>query len=159
MPTSSRYGWSTPAPTDPDDVPTDLASLASQIETTLATITADTGWVTSGVVSPSAGVSVGSCRFRRVGPWVSCDIFLTATVDYTFGPTGDISNSIFNARITDARFLPSGGSQALAVHGVSGRLLSAAVETSGRILIGALGGTSAIAVGDALRMGGTYLAG
>lgn len=126
--------------------------------TAQARITADTDWVTSGVVSPSAGVSVGSCRFRRIGPWVSCDIYLTATVAYTLGASGDISNSIYNAQITDARFLPSGGSQALAAHGASGRLLSAAVETSGRILIGAFGGTVGIAVGDAIRMGGVYLA-
>lgn len=127
--------------------------------TAQARLLADTDWVTSGVVSPSAGVSVGSCRFRRVGPWVSCDIYLTATVAYTIGPTGDISNSVYNAQITDARFLPSGGSQAIAAHGSAGRLVSAAVETSGRILIGALGGTSDIAVGDVFRMGGVYLAG
>lgn len=57
MPTTSQYGWSTPAPTDPDDVPTDLASLASQIEATMSTILARlpyrvlTGMVT---VTPSA---------------------------------------------------------------------------------------------------------
>lgn len=126
--------------------------------TAQARLGSDTGWVTSGVVSPSAGVSVNSCRFRRIGPWVSCDIYLTATVAYTLGPTGDISNSVYNAQITDARFLPSGGSQALAAHGSSGRLVSAAVETSGRILIGAFGGTGGIAVGDVFRMGGVYLA-
>ena len=126
--------------------------------TAQARMTSDTSWVTSGVVSPSAGVSVGSYRFRRVGPWVSCDIYLTATVAYTLGASGDIGNSIYNAQITDARFLPSGGAQALAAHGSSGRLVSAAVETSGRILIGAFGGTSGIAVGDVFRMGGTYLA-
>lgn len=126
--------------------------------TAQARLGSDTGWVTSGVVSPSAGVSVNSCRFRRIGPWVSCDIYLTATVAYTLEPTGDISNSVYNAQITDARFLPSGGSQALAAHGSSGRLVSAAVETSGRILIGAFGDTGGIAVGDVFRMGGVYLA-
>lgn len=35
MPTTPRFGWSTPAPTDPDDVPIDLASIASQIEATM----------------------------------------------------------------------------------------------------------------------------
>lgn len=57
MPTTPQYGWSTPAPTDPDDIPTDLASLASQVEATMSTILARlpyrvlTGMVT---VTPSA---------------------------------------------------------------------------------------------------------
>ena len=57
MPTTSRYGWSTPAPTDPDDVPTDMASLASQIEATMSTILARLPYrVLTGMVSivPSA---------------------------------------------------------------------------------------------------------
>ena len=57
MPTTSKYGWSTPAPTDPDDVPTDMASLASQIEATMSTILARLPYrVLTGTVSivPSA---------------------------------------------------------------------------------------------------------
>ena len=36
MPTTPTYSWSTPVDTSANDVPADLASLASQIETTLA---------------------------------------------------------------------------------------------------------------------------
>lgn len=39
MPSTSIYGWSTPAAADDNDVPTDLASLAGQIETTVDGLT------------------------------------------------------------------------------------------------------------------------
>lgn len=39
MPSTSIYGWSTPAAADDNDVPTDLASLAGQIETTVDELT------------------------------------------------------------------------------------------------------------------------
>ena len=36
MPTTATYGWTTPASSAANDVPTDLASLANQIEATLS---------------------------------------------------------------------------------------------------------------------------
>lgn len=57
MPTTPTFGWRTPAPTDPDDVPTDLASLASQIETTL--LAGDSGWI---ALTLKSGFSHGPAR-------------------------------------------------------------------------------------------------
>lgn len=157
MPTTSQYGWSTPAPTDPDDVPTDLASLASQIETTLATLTADTGWVSAGVASGSAGVTVSSQTFRRVGRVVSFDLLLIATVATTVPTSGDIGNSIYVVNLAPGWYPTAGPTQGVGSNGASGRVLSGGVTTSGQMHVGAVGGSGTIAVGDPLRLAGTYI--
>lgn len=38
MPTTARYSWTTPASTDPNDVPLDMAGLAAQVEATVGGI-------------------------------------------------------------------------------------------------------------------------
>lgn len=61
MPTTPTYGWSTPVDTSVNDVPADLASLASQVEATVANITADK-------------VLIGSTWYQRSGAWAQQDL-------------------------------------------------------------------------------------
>lgn len=117
----------------------------------------DTGWITSGILTATAGLTLGSYGLRRVGPWVAVDILATATTSSSWVTSGDFSNSQFVLQLTDSRFFAS-RTQALPSNGASGRVFSGAVNTSGSIYIGAIGGTVAIASGDSLRFGGTYLA-
>lgn len=156
MPTTSQYGWSTPAPTDPDDVPTDLASLASQIETTLATLTADTGWVTSGVATVSSGATISSASFKRVGRVVSFDLAMTATVATTVPASGDIPNSVYVVNLASGWYPTTGPSQTTS-GGRLGRITSGAVTTGGTMHVTSVGGSGNIAVGDSLHLGGTYI--
>ena len=61
MPTTPTYGWSTPVDTSANDVPVDLASLASQIEATVKPITEDK-------------VLIGSTWYQRSGTWAQQDL-------------------------------------------------------------------------------------
>ena len=57
MPTTPTYSWSTPVDTSANDVPADLASLASQIETTVAARTS------------SDTIIIGGAAYARSGSW------------------------------------------------------------------------------------------
>lgn len=59
MPTTPTYAWSTPVDTSVNDVPADLASLASQIETTVAARTS------------SDTIVIGGTAYARSGSWAA----------------------------------------------------------------------------------------
>lgn len=59
MPTTPTYAWSTPVDTSVNDVPADLASLASQIETTVVARTS------------SDNIVIGGATYARSGSWAS----------------------------------------------------------------------------------------
>lgn len=120
-------------------------------------MTADTGWVSSGVASGSAGVTVSSQTFRRVGRVVSFDLLLVATVATTVPTSGDIGNSIYVVNLASGWYPTAGPTQGVGSNGASGRVLSGGVTTSGQMHVGAVGGAGTIAVGDLLRLAGTYI--
>lgn len=119
----------------------------------------DTGWVGSGVATALAGVTVSGQTFRRVGSGVWFDLSLTATVAYTVPTSGDISNSIYQVQLAAAwtPSTPGTPTQGVGSNGSTGRVLSGAVTGSGVIYVGAVAGTNNIAVGDTLRLAGSYL--
>lgn len=125
--------------------------------TAQARMTADTGWVTSGVATASAGVTISSQYFRRVGRVVSFDLLLVATVATTVPTSGDIGNSIYVVNLASGWYPTAGPTQGVGSNGASGRVLSGGVATSGQMHVGAVGGAGTIAVGDPLRLAGTYI--
>lgn len=125
--------------------------------TAMARVTADTGWVASGVASGSAGVTISSQYFRRVGRVVSFDLLLYATVATTVPTSGDIGNSIYVVNLASGWYPTAGPTQGVGSNGTSGRVLSGGVTTSGQMHVGAVGGSGTIAVGDPLRLAGTYI--
>ena len=133
--------------------PTAQARLAAQV----ATLTADTGWVASGVATVNAGVTISSQTFRRVGRVVSFDLLLVATVATTVPTSGDIGNSIYVVNLASGWYPTTGPTQGVGSNGASGRVLSGGVTTSGQMHVGAVGGAGTIAVGDPLRLAGTYI--
>lgn len=133
--------------------PTAQTRLVGQV----ATITADTGWVTSGVATVSSGVTISSQTFRRVGRVVSFDLLLVATVATTVPTSGDIGNSIYAVNLAAGWYPTTGPTQGVGSNGASGRVLSGGVTTSGQMHVGAVGGSGTIAVGDTLRLAGTYI--
>jgi hypothetical protein len=54
MATTPKYGLRTPEPTEPGDVPTDMAELAADVETLLSTGTVDLTGGTIKVKTPAA---------------------------------------------------------------------------------------------------------
>ena len=126
--------------------------------TAQARLAADTGWVTSGVATVNAGVTISSASFRRVGRVVSFDLALVATVATTVPANGDISNSIYVVNLASGWYPTTGPSQTTS-GGRLGRITSGAVTTGGTMHIVSVGGSGNIAVGDSLHLGGTYLLG
>jgi len=125
--------------------------------TAQARMTADTGWVNSGVASGSAGVTISSQTFRRVGRVVSFDLAMVATVATTVPTSGDIGNSIYVVNLASGWYPTAGPTQGVGSNGASGRVLSGGVTRSGQMHVGAVGGSGTIAVGDPLRLAGTYI--
>lgn len=119
----------------------------------------DTGWVTSGVATPSSGVTITSQYFRRIGQTVYLDLAMTATVATTVPASGDIGNTIYRVQVAPTWSpTPSGPLQAL-TGGQVGRAIAGYIASGGLISISAVAGTTSIAVGDTLRLGGSYLLG
>lgn len=118
---------------------------------------ADTGWVTSGVATVNSGVTISSQSFRRVGRVVSFDLLLYATVATTVPASGDIGNSVYMVNLASGWYPTTGPFQGVGSNGASGRVLSGGVTTSGQMHVGAVGGSGTIAVGDPLRLAGTYI--
>lgn len=125
--------------------------------TAMARVTADTGWVSSGVASGPEGVTISSQTFRRVGRVVSFDLLLLAKVATTVPTSGDIGNSIYVVNLASGWYPTAGPTQGVGSNGASGRVLSGGVTTSGQMYVGAVGGSGTIAVGDTLRLAGTYI--
>lgn len=125
--------------------------------TAQARLAADTGWVTSGVATVNSGVTISSQSFRRVGRVVSFDLLLVATVATTVPTSGDIGNSIYMVNLASGWYPTAGPTQGVGSNGASGRVLSGGVTTSGQMYVGAVGGAGTIAVGDPLRLAGTYI--
>lgn len=117
----------------------------------------DTGWVTSGVATVDAGVTITSQYFRRVGQTVHFDLAMTATVATTVPASGDIGNTVYVANLASGWYPTGGPTQGVGSNGGSGRVLSGGISTSGQIHVGAVGGSTNIAVGDPLRLAGTYI--
>lgn len=69
---TTNYGWTTPALGSSNNPPADLASTAQQIDTTVADLHADTGWVTATGPGPNFSLSVAGhpLRHRVQGGWV-----------------------------------------------------------------------------------------
>lgn len=122
---------------------------------------ADTGWITgsgSDLFVPNAtNLTLTTIRLRLSGHQVS--IYLTGTMKVASGApgsTGDISNITLGQFV--AAYRPAGGPppQAL-ITGPWGRPLVPFVDGTGNLLIGAIGGTTPLAVGEAISIAGTYL--
>ena len=78
MPTTATYGWSTPVDTSVNDVPADLASLASQIEATVAARTS------------SDNIIIGGTTYARSGSWAEQTVSgpdVTSGATYGFSVT------------------------------------------------------------------------
>ncbi|QXT62762.1 hypothetical protein [Tessaracoccus palaemonis] len=135
----------------------DLTIVVNQTAQTRALT--DTGWVTSGVVTSLTGVTVTSQYWRRLGMTVYLDLDLRATVATTVPASGDIGNTIYRVQVGTA-WAPttSGPAQALP-GGQAGRAITGYIASGGLISISAVAGTTNIAVGDTLRLGGSYLLG
>lgn len=117
----------------------------------------DTDWVTSGVATPKAGVSVTNQSFCRVGRVVFFDLAMASTVAYTPPASGDIPNTTFVVNLASGWYPTSGPTQAVQGHGATGRMISGAVTTGGEMYVGAVATTGAFAVGNSLRLGGSYV--
>ena len=76
---TTNYGWTTPALGSANNVPADLASLAAQIDTTVADLHEDTGWTAATLASGFTGTA----RVRRVGAVVEVSVEASGTI-----PTG-----------------------------------------------------------------------
>lgn len=125
--------------------------------TAQARLAADTGWVTSGVATVNAGVTISSQAFLRVGRVVSFDLLLVATVATTVPTSGDIGNSIYVVNLASGWYPTAGPTRGVGSNGAAGRVLSGGVTTSGLMYVGAVGGSGTIAIGDPLRLAGTYI--
>jgi len=88
---------------------------------------------------------------------VSFDLLLVATVATTVPTSGDIGNSIYVVNLASGWYPTAGPTQGVGSNGASGRVLSGGVTTSGQMYVGAVGGSGTIAVGDPLRLAGTYI--
>lgn len=127
----------------------------------MARLATDTGWVnTTTPITGKVGLTVKRAFWRRLGPVAYVDIDARSAIDYTVGPSGDISNEVFTLKLAPA-WTPSypGGPdprQPLAM-GVYGRVGTANIDNTGAIRVASLAGTTNIEVGNTLRISGSYL--
>ena len=114
MPTTATYGWTTPASSAANDVPTDLASLASQVENTTKTLHEDVAWATLSLLNGFTVVSGYPLQIRRIGKVVELRGMVTI-------PGSGQSNAICNIPVA---YRPSGN-----------RWLQAAVASSNKAVV------------------------
>ena len=93
MPTTANYGWTTPVATNANDVPVDLASLASQIEGDLAAVedlltdawsTYTPTW-TDGTSTLSVGSGSISGRWKKIGSLVHFIVYFQRHANSNIG--------------------------------------------------------------------------
>ena len=114
MPTTATYGWTTPASSAANDVPTDLASLANQIEASINTLHEDVAWTTLPLLNGFTVVSGYPLQIRRIGKIVELRGMVTI-------PASGQSNAICNIPVA---YRPSGN-----------RWLQAAVASSNKAVV------------------------
>lgn len=122
----------------------------------------DTGWVIGG--SGSSVFVPRATQFTLLNSWArlrngQVNFMLTGTMKVaTAVPTasGDIPNTELGTMAT--KFISSAPSDQMIGPGASGRPLGGVMQTvSGKVYICSVGGTSAIAVGETISVGGSYL--
>ena len=115
-------------------------------------------WITTGVATSPVGCTISNQWFIRVGPVVYFDLDLRAAVAVTVPPSGDIGNGLIYVTIA-AGWRPKGGYSPSLAGGSAGRLIGGRVDSGGLMRVSSVAGTTNIAVGDTLRLGGSYVAG
>lgn len=125
--------------------------------------TADTGYITSGIVTAANGTTINNQTGRVIGnrAWLRVDYNIGAagvTAAGAVGTDGNIANTDV-LTIIDSRFQPSGSfvNQGLAQAG-AGRLAGHVVVTaSDTVQIVNVAGSAALVAGDSFSFSGTYL--
>lgn len=120
----------------------------------------DTGWIdggsgTSVCVGDATNFTVTNSQVRQVGNQVFVSIAGTMKVAITPNTAGDISN--FNIAQMASAYRPTGAPNQGLTTLNSGRLVSAYIQASGQIAIGAIGGSTNLAIGEVISIGGSYL--
>jgi hypothetical protein len=146
-----------PELTDQANVPADMQELALALDTSLY----DTGWITgsgSNLFVPNAtNFTLGSSVVRSKGGVVA--IYLSGSMKVASaapGTTGDIANITLGQFVAAYRPAAGAPTQGLTT-GPWGRPLVPFLDSTGSLVIGAITGTIALAVGESISVGGTYL--
>jgi len=144
--------------TQPDNQRLVTYDVFTPVQTSVTALTADTGWLNSGVSIANGTVTVSSYGFRAIGQEIYFRVFGTWNVAITVVASGDIANSnVFT--VSDTRFNNFTQTQGgFGTHN-SGRTVSGYVNVGGGFYVTAVGGSTNIAVGDPFSLAGSYLLG
>lgn len=156
--TTANRGYHYPDPTDAPNGPVEIQQLATDVDTDVNTLVTVLGPVTSGVVSPAAGVTIVNQQFTKSFGWVSFRLTITYTGStITAGASGNIANTTF-ATITDTRFKPLSTITQAATGNDTGPTSQWVISAAGIIQLCALPPSYSVTSGSSLSVAGVYRA-
>jgi hypothetical protein len=152
--TTANRGYHYPDPTDAPNAPVQIQQLAEDVDGDIMALATVLGPVTSGVVSPAAGVTIANQQFTKSWGWITWRVAFTwggSTI--AAGSSGNIGNTTMFT-ITDSRFKPLVGLTHPAQGSDTGPLAQWVVSSAGLVQLCALPPNYSLTAGSTLSVAG-----